>query len=815
MTYRPFLYGDEKPAGDDLLTPTSGETYGGGPNGGPEGGVGQFGGVEGVYSDDPYGKGQTGRGSAQGEADRSRRIASESDTRGAYQLQFGKALANEQNNVGARQQQLQAQGLLRSAALGGAPSRAEIESGQVANNSLEGALATTAGQRRGGQAGQTIGAQAGQQLQGAAQGIGARSQEMGAARGGLIGANQTIRAGDYSAQGLAQQRAIAQGRMQTAQERLNDARKMAYEQRGFGALKAQQEGQLSREEIEAQRSGAAARANEAEHASQQDTVWKAVGFGSKLSDKRAKAKAKLPTKLDAAISQSRDNEPLKYGENPYGDWGKPTDVNTIRGGHQVYGNETTPRTGEGEPDVVSGGRQRQSLDEAMAKASGGGGLESSHWGEDSAANTRAALRQEDTRERPLFGPGHLTEGTRHGDYARSRAQQPGGMFGADDRPVDAPAPEADYGDLRSYVGGSERDTSAGLAPGSHDLAFGEGKKLSADDEQISLSDEAAKKAAFLAGADYGAEIASPGKMAKEGRIAPGVQDRTRRAATKNVPIGEMSNETVAEVEAADRAQAEREGRSYGALFREGTDDQGTPRTNTVPTDRFNKRLTYTKPTSPPPPPAVPTTPLMDPDEQTMVASRLTGNRITGNTSDKSAKDAARLEGYNQGQAEAAVPKDAGKRFDANRAQAARMSPAPDPSESVDQREQRYQEKAKLLEMIKNPPGLTNSSRESKVGGSVEDPELQRGANRALQGETYRYKRGFGEDTQQVHHGQMAQTMEQNPISATAVREDPSGLKKVDTIDKLNVTASGVAQLQEDQDEMAHALAKLAGRRKRA
>jgi hypothetical protein len=206
---------------------------------------------------------------------------------------------------------------------------------------------------------------------------------------------------------------------------------------------------------------------------------------------------------------------------------------------------------------------------------------------------------------------------------------------------------------------------------------------------------------------------------------------------------------------------------------------------------------------------------MDPDEQTMVASRLTGNRITGNTSDKSAKDAARLEGYNQGQAEAAVPKDAGKRFDANRAQAARMSPAPDPSESVDQREQRYQEKAKLLEMIKNPPGLTNSSRESKVGGSVEDPELQRGANRALQGETYRYKRGFGEDTQQVHHGQMAQTMEQNPISATAVREDPSGLKKVDTIDKLNVTASGVAQLQEDQDEMAHALAKLAGRRKRA
>ncbi len=110
------------------------------------------------------------------------------------------------------------------------------------------------------------------------------------------------------------------------------------------------------------------------------------------------------------------------------------------------------------------------------------------------------------------------------------------------------------------------------------------------------------------------------------------------------------------------------------------------------------------------------------------------------------------------------------------------------------------------------PAKTSDKGAKNVGGG--DEELQKDANRKLQGSTYTYKEGVGEDTEQVHHGQMAQTMEENPITATAVREDETGIKKVSEFDKLNVTAAGVASLQKQQDEMADALEKMMSRRSR-
>jgi hypothetical protein len=114
------------------------------------------------------------------------------------------------------------------------------------------------------------------------------------------------------------------------------------------------------------------------------------------------------------------------------------------------------------------------------------------------------------------------------------------------------------------------------------------------------------------------------------------------------------------------------------------------------------------------------------------------------------------------------------------------------------------------------PGPHPKDGQDGVGGTVQDGELQRDANRKLRGETYRYKEGFGEETDRVHHGFMAQNLEENPITATAVRDDDgTGVKKVDNVDALRVTAAGVAQLQHDQDEMQNALAKLTARRRRA
>ena len=91
-------------------------------------------------------------------------------------------------------------------------------------------------------------------------------------------------------------------------------------------------------------------------------------------------------------------------------------------------------------------------------------------------------------------------------------------------------------------------------------------------------------------------------------------------------------------------------------------------------------------------------------------------------------------------------------------------------------------------------------------------EMQKHANRQLRGETYTYKEGFGEDPSRPHHGFMAQNLETNPITATAVREDPSGIKKVDNEDALRVTAAGVASLQEQHDELEAAVDALAARR---
>lgn len=107
------------------------------------------------------------------------------------------------------------------------------------------------------------------------------------------------------------------------------------------------------------------------------------------------------------------------------------------------------------------------------------------------------------------------------------------------------------------------------------------------------------------------------------------------------------------------------------------------------------------------------------------------------------------------------------------------------------------------------PALTEAP-PARTGNPLID--MQKDANRKLKGETYTYKEGFGEDTGQLHHGFMAQNLEKNPITATAVREDETGIKKVNNEDALRVTAAGVSSLQEQHDELEAAVDALAARR---
>jgi hypothetical protein len=199
---------------------------------------------------------QVGANSAERNVDRYRSLAGDSQGRQAYQLQFGKALGNEKQATDLRNtNEMESLRMLRGAAQGNAPSRAEIEGGQVAGDSLEGVLRAGAGARGGGTAvGQARGqanpfqamvAQQGTQLGGTAGAAGARSGEMNSAMGSYGAGAGLIRGQDAQGQNLAQKRAEAQSQSEMAQRRLNDSRQQGFERDAFNVRKAQQGGVLS------------------------------------------------------------------------------------------------------------------------------------------------------------------------------------------------------------------------------------------------------------------------------------------------------------------------------------------------------------------------------------------------------------------------------------------------------------------------------------------------------------------------------------------------------------------------------------------
>ena len=125
-----------------------------------------------------------------------------------------------------------------------------------------------------------------------------------------------------------------------------------------------------------------------------------------------------------------------------------------------------------------------------------------------------------------------------------------------------------------------------------------------------------------------------------------------------------------------------------------------------------------------------------------------------------------------------------------------------------------QPNGKFVPMPPSNRQLSDERAKDKKGDGIKNAllEMQKDANLKLKGETYTYKDGFGEDSSRVHHGFMAQNLEKNPITATAIREDGTGIKKVDKDDLARVTAAGVASLQEQHNDFERALAAMAKRR---
>lgn len=111
----------------------------------------------------------------------------------------------------------------------------------------------------------------------------------------------------------------------------------------------------------------------------------------------------------------------------------------------------------------------------------------------------------------------------------------------------------------------------------------------------------------------------------------------------------------------------------------------------------------------------------------------------------------------------------------------------------------------MLKWARERLGATQAQKSAQLanGPSVSASPMAQ-ANRALQGAPYAYKEGFRPPEQapgEVNVGPTAQVMERSPVTATAVRRDPqTGVRSLDRDKMLKVVASGVADLQRQQDE---------------
>jgi hypothetical protein len=687
-----------------------------------------------------YGGGAEGSNT---EIDRYRKIGENAANRKAYQLQFGAADANRANNLQAHTQQAEASDMLGTAAAGGAPSRAAIDGGQVAGNAFEDALAAGAGARGAAYAqarsqstpGQAAQIQARNTLAGADQSTVGRAQELSRARGAYGQSGTTMRAGDVALQGQDQSQAEAQGDMEMAQRRRNDAMQHAQEQMGIDVGKSTVDAEKRKRDIMYKAEAAGNAAADAERERQRNVFHAVVDTGKtayklySASDKGAKTPASLNDMRKRSSEMlgkvKAQNDTLKYGPSVSdksaedGDEGdvNDTDVNAIRYGTEPYDRSVFKSRDEG---------LHRGIEDALAKG--------------------------DQRERAL-------------QQAR------------EDRDQDIERNANDAARYKDGAPGTEDDRNVG--------------KLDDYSKRVSTSDNRAKLAAAW-DEGHAAAVSDVGKLAKmpaadlkkrsepaaailrdakagawdEGHGTPVV----RPAAAPEAPLAFGQKRNVESPRPAAVTQAQR----ANPLGQRAMVANGEARES------------------------LGILPQHDTSGEDIVAAKknATSERLQDLRDQEIARDRALATGR---------PMDNSRQLNTGGRKTENLTPTVPEAARFDRK---GEDESLSDESAKTASGDT-------TGGSVEDPELQRDANRKLRGETYRYKDGFGEETERVHHGFMAQNLQENPITNTAVRDDDgTGVLKVDNTDALRVTAAGVAQLQEDNDQMRGELDKLLARRGR-
>jgi hypothetical protein len=191
--------------------------------------------------------------------------------------------------MGSRGSQQDALGLMRSAAMGSAPSQAEIQQRQGMQDAMAGQLAIAAGARGASgiaQAQTNLGGNtAALQRQQAIQGSALRAQEMAHARDAYMGGSSAIRGQDFQQRGQDFQAQGMQDARSTADARLRfdyGGRGLQYDQLAWNTRNAQLGGELDRRRLDDSRVSARMGHDFQRDQANQANGWKAAGAVASL-----------------------------------------------------------------------------------------------------------------------------------------------------------------------------------------------------------------------------------------------------------------------------------------------------------------------------------------------------------------------------------------------------------------------------------------------------------------------------------------------------------------------------------------------------
>jgi hypothetical protein len=264
--------------------------------------------------------------------------------RAAYQANYGQYMGNVAQSQDARRAQEHALGLQRDAAMGSAPSRAELLGRNMIDQSLQAQMAGAASARGGSLAQaaamrQSANNAAAFQAQGAQQLAALRADEMARARADYFAGSTGLRTGDYQGAGLSLQKTQQDLQNEQFQRSLNQQGQQWYEGRAFDTRQSKLNADMQEYAIATGQAEAAFGRAERERDRDDDMAGAAMGAGAMLgaaalmSDIRAKEGVTEVTpggspELHKYLEMNTAPPPYSGGgiirENPYGPEPQPT-----------------------------------------------------------------------------------------------------------------------------------------------------------------------------------------------------------------------------------------------------------------------------------------------------------------------------------------------------------------------------------------------------------------------------------------------------------------------------------------------------------